>query len=48
MTNRRLSKRTSAVAKRRLLEKTVEKRKWIDVLRRQNARSKILQNLHDV
>ena len=47
MSQRRLSNRTSAVTKRRLLEEKVEKRKVEAEIRIQKLKSRNLQNLHD-
>ena len=45
MTDRRLSKRTSSVTKRRLLEDKIEQRKELTEVRKQKARSKLLKKL---
>ena len=46
MTQRRLSKRSTAVSKRRLLEEKLEKRRISTELRRQKEKSKHLRDLH--
>ena len=47
MTQKRLSKRTSSVTKRRLLEEKLEQRKELSEIRKQKARSKLLKKLRD-
>ena len=47
MTQRRLSKRSTVVSKRRLLEEKLEKRRISTELRKQKEKSKHLRDLHE-